>query len=78
MYGFVGNVGIFLVARTFVIFRSMGLPISKAHPAKVVLTVEALHMITATVLFDANVTLGTVLRMGTDVVGRFTIVGTFG
>lgn len=42
------------------------------------LTVKALHVIATAVLFDANVTLGTVLRMGTNIIGRFTIVGTFG
>lgn len=78
MHGFVGNVRIFLVPRTFVVLRPMRLPIAKAHPAEVVFAVKALHMITAAVLFDANVTLGTVLRVSTDVVGRFAVVGTFG
>lgn len=78
MYGLMSNVRILLVTRTFIVFRTMGLPIAKAHPAKVMLTIEALHMITSTVLFDANVTLRTVLRVCTDVVGRFAVVGAFG
>lgn len=78
MHGFVGNVRIFLIPRTFVVLRPVRLPIAEAHPAEVVLAVEALHVVTAAVLFDANVTLRAVLRVGTDVVGRFAVVGAFG
>ena len=52
----VSDVGVFLVPRTFVIFGAMGLPMPQTHPAKVVLAVITLHMVTTTVLLDANIT----------------------
>lgn len=72
-----GDIRIFFIPRAFVVLRTMCLPISEAHPAKVVLAVEALHVITATVLLDADVTLGTILRVSAYVIGRFAIVRTF-
>lgn len=71
----VGNVRVFLVPRALVILGTVRLPVPQAHPAKVVLAVEALHVIAAAVLLDADVTLGTVLGVGADVVGRFAVVG---
>ena len=70
------NVGVFLVARTLVVLGPVRLPVPETHPAEVVLAVKALHMIAAPVLLDADVTLGAVLRVRADVVGRFAIVRT--
>ena len=53
-------------------------PVSKTHPAEVVFTVEALHVVAAAVLLDADVALGAVLGVGGDVVGSFTVVSTLG
>lgn len=78
MHGLVRNIWIFLVARTLVVLGTVSLPVTETHPAKVVLAVEALHMIAAPVLLDADVTLGTVLRVRTDVVRRLAIVRTLG
>ena len=35
----------------------MGLPVAEAHPAEVVLAVEALHVVAAAVLLDADAAL---------------------
>ena len=40
----------------------MGAPVSQAHPAELVLAVEALHVVAAAVLLNADVALGTVLQ----------------
>ena len=77
MHRLVGNVWVFLVPRALVILGTVRLPVAEAHPAKVVLAVEALHVIAAAVLFDADVTLGTVLGVGADVVRSFAVVRTF-
>lgn len=69
------NVRVFLVPRALVVLGTVRLPVPQAHPAKVVLTVEALHVVAAAVLLDADVTLWTVLGVGADVVGRFAVVG---
>ena len=53
---FVGNVGVLFVSGTFVILRAVGLPIAQAHPAKIVFTAVTLHMVTAAILLDANIT----------------------
>jgi hypothetical protein len=39
----------------------MGAPVTKAHPAELVLAVEALHVVTAPVLLDADVAFRAVL-----------------
>lgn len=41
-------------------------------------TIETLHVIAATVFLNANVTLRAVFGVGTNVIGRFTVVRTFG
>ena len=56
----------------------MSSPVSQTHPAEVVFTVEALHVVAAAVLLDADVALGAVLGVGGDVVGSFTVVSTLG
>lgn len=53
----------------------MRLPITEAHPAKVVLAIKALHMIAATVFLDANVTLGAVFGVCAYIISRLTVVG---
>ena len=61
--GFVSDVGILFVARTAVIFRTVSLPVSQAHPTKVVLTSIALHVIASAILFDAYLALWTHLTI---------------
>lgn len=78
VHRFVGNIGIVLVAGAFIIFGAVRLPIAQAHPAEVVLTIEALHMIAAAVLLDAYVTLGAVFGVCAYIVGRFAVVGALG
>lgn len=39
---------------------------------------EALHMIAAAILLDANMAFRAILCVCANVVGRFTVVGTFG
>lgn len=56
-----GNVWVLLVAGTLVILRAVSLPAAKTHPAEVMLTVAALHVVTATILLYADVTLGTLV-----------------
>ena len=56
----------------------MGLPIAQAHPAEIVFAIEALHVIASTVLLNANVAFGAVFGVGTNIVGRFAVVRTFG
>jgi len=74
----VGNVGIVLVAGALVVLGAVRLPVAQAHPAEVVLTIKALHVVAAAVLFDADVTLGAVFGVGADVVGRLAVVGALG
>ena len=52
----------------------MSPPVTKTHPAEVVLTVEALHVVAASVLLNADVTLGAVLGVSRDVVGSLAVV----
>ena len=40
----------------------MSPPVSEAHPAEVMFAVEALHVVTASVLLNADIALGTVLQ----------------
>ena len=56
----------------------MSSPVSQTHPAEVVFTVEALHVVAAAVLLDADVALGAVLGMSGDVVGSLAVVSTLG
>lgn len=74
----IGNVWILFVARTLVVLGAVRLPVAHAHPAKVVLAVEALHVIAAAVLLNADVALRTVFSVRTDVVGRFAVVRALG
>lgn len=53
------DVRIFLVTRAFVILATMCFPISKAHPAKVMLTIVTLHVIATTILLYADMTFWT-------------------
>ena len=76
--GLVSDIRILFVPRAFVILRSVTFPVTQTHPAEIVLATEALHMIAAAVLLNAYMTLGAVLGVRTDVIGRFAIVGTFG
>lgn len=55
---FVGHVRVLLVSRATVVFRSVGLPVAQTHPAKVVLTTVALHVVAPAVLLYADLTLG--------------------
>lgn len=55
----VRDVWIFFVTRTLVILTTMCFPIPKAHPAEVVLTIVALHVIAATILLYADMTFWT-------------------
>lgn len=56
----------------------MRLPVPQAHPTKVVLAIEALHVIATSVLLDAYVTLGAVFGVCAYIVGRLAVVGTLG
>lgn len=56
------DIWILLVTRAFVIFATMCFPISKAHPAEVMLTIVTLHMIAATVLLYADMTFWTLQK----------------
>lgn len=78
MHRFIGNIGILLVARALVVLRSVRLPVADAHPAEIVFAIEALHVIAAAVLLNADVTARTVFGVCTDVVGRFTVIGALG
>jgi len=62
MNALVRDVRILLVTRAFVILATMCFPISKAHPAKVMLTIVTLHMIAATILFYADMTFWTLQK----------------
>ena len=62
MGAFVGNVGVFLVAGALVVLGSVSLPVPQAHPAEVVLAVEALHVIASPVFLYADVTARTLNR----------------
>ena len=42
----------------------MSPPVAKTHPTEVVFTVEALHVVAAAVLLNADVALGAVLGVG--------------
>ena len=66
------------VPRALVVFRPVSPPVAETHPAEVVLTVEALHVVAASVLLDADVALGAVLGMSGDVVGSLAVVSTLG
>uniref|UniRef100_A0A8D8T8B4 Uncharacterized protein n=1 Tax=Cacopsylla melanoneura TaxID=428564 RepID=A0A8D8T8B4_9HEMI len=61
-----------------VVFGTVLFPITKAHPAELMLAMIALHVVTAPVLFNTNVTLGTVFGVRGNVVGRFAVVSTLG
>jgi len=51
------NIGVFLVARTLVILRSVCFPIAEAHPAELVPAVVALHVVAAPILLNADMAL---------------------
>ena len=53
-------------------------PVPQTHPAEVVLAVIALHVVTAAILLDADIALGTVLGVGRDVVRSLAVVRTLG
>ena len=55
----------------------MSPPVSEAHPAEVMFAVEALHVVAATVLLNADVALGAIFSVSGDVVGSLAVVGTF-
>ena len=48
----------------------MGLPVAEAHPAEVVLAVEALHVVAAAVLLDADAALRALKKSETCSRGR--------
>jgi hypothetical protein len=50
-------VWIVLVAGALIVLGAVRLPVPKAHPAEVVLTTVALHVVAAAVLLDANMAL---------------------
>jgi len=54
----------------------MSPPVAETHPTEIVLTVVTLHVVTASILLDTDVTLGTVLCVCRDVVCSFTVVST--
>ena len=54
-----GNVWVLLVAGALVILRAVSLPAAQTHPAEVMLTVAALHVVTAAILLYTDVALGT-------------------
>ena len=56
----------------------MSPPVSEAHPAEVMFAVEALHVVAATVLLNADVALGAIFSVSGDVVSSLAVVGTFG
>ena len=56
----------------------MSPPVSEAHPAEVVFAVEALHVVAATVLLNADVALGAIFSVSRDVVGSLAVVSTLG
>lgn len=76
MHRFVCNIWVLFVSRALVIFGAVTLPIAQAHPAEIVFTTKALHVIAATILLDANVTLWTIFCVSTNVVGRLAVVRT--
>lgn len=78
MYGFILNVGILLVPRTFVILGTVRLPVAQTHPTKIMFTIKALHVIAAAIFLNTNMTFRTVFGICTDVIGRFAVVSTFG
>jgi len=67
---------ILLVSTAFVVLTSVCLPVPKTHPAEVVLAFGALHVVAASILLDARVTVRTVFGMRADIVGGFAVVGT--
>lgn len=77
MHRFVCNVWIFFVSRALIIFGTVRLPVTQAHPTEIMLTTEALHVVAAAIFFDAYVTFGAILGVCTYVIGRFTIVRAF-
>ena len=52
----------------------MSPPVPETHPAEVVLAVEALHVVAAPVLLNADVALGTIFSVSGDVVGSLAVV----
>ena len=56
----------------------MSPPVAETHPAEVVFAVEALHVIAAPVLLNANVALGAILGVGRDIVGSLAIISALG
>ena len=52
-------------------------PEAHTHPAELVLALAASHMVTAAVLLDRRVTLGTLFGVCRDPVGRLGVIFTF-
>ena len=52
----------------------MSPPVPETHPAEVVLAVEALHVVAAPVLLNADVALGAIFSVSGDVVGSLAVV----
>jgi hypothetical protein len=57
-------VWIVFVTGTLVVLRAMSFPVTKAHPAKVMLATVALHVIAATIFLNANMALWALKQQG--------------
>lgn len=56
------NIRILFVPTAFVVLAAVSLPISQTHPAEVMLAFGTLHVIAASVLFNTDITLGTLRK----------------
>jgi hypothetical protein len=74
MVRFLSHRGILLVAGAFVVFTSVRLPVSKAHPTKVEFAFGALNVITTAILLNTRMTIGAVLGVSTDIIGGLAII----
>lgn len=68
---------IVFVPGTLIILRTVRLPITQTHPAKIMFAIVTLHVITTSIFLYTNVTLWAVFGIGTNVVCRLTIVRAF-
>lgn len=62
MLAVTGQVGVLLITAALIILGAVRLPVAETHPAEVVATRAALHVVAAAVLLYADLTFRAVLR----------------
>lgn len=68
---------ILLVAGALVVLGAVILPVTQTHPAEIVFTVVALHMIAAAILLDADIAFGAIFSVCAYIISSLAVVSAF-